>query len=73
MSSTHCFLRTDDRSICHGSYNASSEFLNSHTFRRKRNISIARTGNVIMYVLGPFSRKGFQLLCSFIFKLATVR
>ena len=50
-----------------------SEFLISHTFRRKRFISIARTGNVIMYVLGPFSRKGFQLLCSFIFKLATVR
>ena len=44
MSSTHYFLRTENRSICHG-----SEFLN--------NISIARAGNFIMYVAAPFSWK----------------
>ena len=39
-----------------------SEFLISHTFQRKRYISIARTGNFIMYGLGPFSRKRFQII-----------
>ena len=34
-----------------------SEFLISHTFQCKRYISIARTGNFIMYALGPFSQK----------------
>ena len=34
-----------------------SEFLISRTFQLKRYISIARTGNFIMYALGPFSRK----------------
>ena len=29
----------------------------SHTFQRKRYISIASTGNFIMHALGPFSRK----------------
>ena len=32
-----------------------SEILISHTFQRKRYISIARTGNFITYVLGPFA------------------
>ena len=51
MSSTHCFLRIENLSILsiHG-----SEFLISRTFQRKRYISIACTGNFIMYVLGPF-------------------
>ena len=34
-----------------------SEFVISHTFQRKRYISIAGTGSFIMYALGPFSRK----------------
>ena len=55
--STHCFLHTENRSICHGV--VSSEFLISHTFQRRSYISIARTENFIMYAraLGPFSRK----------------
>ena len=48
MSSTHCFLCTENRRICHGA--VSSAFLISHT-------CIAHTGNFIMYVLGPFSQK----------------
>ena len=28
----------------------------SHTFQRRRYISIARTGIFVMYALGPFSR-----------------
>ena len=32
-----------------------AELLIRHTFHRKRNISIVRTGNFIMYALGPFS------------------
>ena len=32
-------------------------FVTSHTFQRKPYISIARTGNLITYALGPFSRK----------------
>ena len=28
----------------------------SHAFQHKRYISIARTENIIMYALGPFSR-----------------
>ena len=54
MSSAHCFLRTENRSICRRVVR--SELI-SHTFQRKRYISIARTGNSIMYALGPFSRK----------------
>ena len=42
MSSTDFFLRTENRSISHGV--VVSEFLISHTFQRKRFISIARTG-----------------------------
>ena len=43
-----CFLRTENRSICHGV--EGSEFLISHTFQRKCYISIVRTGNFIMCV-----------------------
>ena len=60
MSSTHCFLRTENRSIRHGVVR--SEFVISHTSQRKRYISIVRTGNFIMYALGPFSRKRSQIL-----------
>ena len=38
-----------------------SDFLISHTFQHKRYISIACTGNFIMYALRPFSRKRSQL------------
>ena len=38
MTSTHCFLRTENRSFCHGVV-----WLFSHTFKRKDYISIART------------------------------
>ena len=53
MSSIHCFLCfcTENRSICHGV--VSSEFLTSYTFQQKCYISIAHTGNVIIYVPGP--------------------
>ena len=47
MSSTHCFLRTENRSICHG--DVSSEFL----------ISV-RTGNFMLYALGHYSNKKFK-------------
>ena len=52
MSSTHCFLRTENRSICHGLHG--SEVLISHTctFQRKRYMS---TGNFMMYALGLFA------------------
>ena len=56
MNSTHCFLRTENRSVIelYG-----SEFLISHTFQHK---SIARTGNFLdVYAIGPFSRKRFHL------------
>ena len=55
-------------------YMLGSEFSISHTFRRRRYISIARTGNLILYPLGPFSRKrshihvhiiNYQNACSF--------
>ena len=56
MSSTHCFLRTENRSICHKVVRLFSQ--------RKRYISIACTGNFIMYALGPFSRKRSHLITS---------
>ena len=57
MSSTHYFLRTENRSICHG-----SEFLN--------NISIARAGNFIMYVAAPLSwKRSINCLAAFNGKL----
>ena len=46
MSSTKCFLRNENRNICHGVV-----FVISHTFQPKRYISIVRTGNFIMYAL----------------------
>ena len=71
MSSAHCFLRIENQNICHGIV----RFLISHIFQHKRYISIARIGNFIMYVLGPFSRKesvyipfqnGLELTCSLV-------
>ena len=53
MSSTHCFLRIENRSM----ELKGAEFLISHTFELKRYISIARIGNIIIYTLGPFSQK----------------
>ena len=41
-----------------------SGFLISHTFQRNRDITIARTGNFIMYALDPFSRKRSHILRS---------
>ena len=51
MSSTHCFLRTENRSICL----TDLKFIISHTFERNRYIAIACTGDAC--VIGPFSRK----------------
>ena len=59
-STTHCFSRTENRSIFRGVV-IGSEFIISHTFQRKRCISIAHTGNFILYALGPLSRK--QSIC----------
>ena len=50
-----------------------SEFLISHTFQRKHYISIACTGNVMMYALGPFSRKRSHALLGILFMLAARR
>ena len=62
MSSTHCFLRTENRSICHGV--VSSEFLINHTFQRKRYISIARTGHFIIDAETiPYEHLNYALLC----------
>ena len=52
MSSTPCFLHTENQSVCHGIVKL-CEVLISHTFQRKRYTSIVRTENVIMYALGP--------------------
>ena len=57
MSSTHCFLRTENRSIGHGVVRLrilnEPYILNASVTL----ISIARTRNFIMYTLGSFSRK----------------
>ena len=48
MSSTHCFIRTENRSwSC-----KALEFIISKTLQCKHYISIAHTGNFIMCVLG---------------------
>ena len=52
MSSSHCFLCNENRSICHGVVRA--KFLIS---QRKCYIPIAHTGNFIMYALSPISWK----------------
>ena len=43
-----------------------AELLISHAFQRKCYISIARTGNCMMYALGPFSRKRSHSNCIFV-------
>ena len=49
MASTYCFLRTEIGVSVMELY--CSECLISHTFQHKCYISIAHTGNVIMYII----------------------
>ena len=51
MSSTHCSLRTANRSICHGVVRRCVFFFFLIKVSTRAFISIVRTGNFIMYAL----------------------
>ena len=64
MSSTHCFLRTENRrSICHGVARLGIVLKISHTFQiDNARVTILSTARTIMYALGPFSRKRSHII-----------